>query len=123
LKEKSFVTVVTYPGDHAVDEHQWLEESIGKALILDDVLNEEFLHTILITGPGAEAFMAESAEDLLRSAGESWGTVNVQILGDESELLPGPYAVIGQELWQIHRLYEDTQGAFLVPVKKSQGSK
>ena len=119
MTEHSFSTVISFPQGHPFDD-DWLEKSITKALNLDDVLHEDFLETILLTGPGSEQLSnAQSSGRLLRSVQNKWGVAKIRGLGLQSDLLPGPYIVVGGELWQVLRLYDDTQGAFLVPVRKS----
>ncbi|KAH8588310.1 amidase signature domain-containing protein [Bisporella sp. PMI_857] len=119
LTEYSFVTVICLPQDHPVDA-DWLEAYITKSLKLDDVLHENFLQTILLTGPGTDELPnGQDFKRLLKFHSNAWDIVKIQGIGPQPGLLPGPYIAVGEGLWQVLRLYDDIQGAFLAPVRKS----
>lgn len=66
--------------------------------------------------PGSEL----SAE--VKSLFESWGTKHCLILAEHDYLLPGPQLVVGGRLYQVLRLYDDDQAAFLVSVRPTPQS-
>jgi hypothetical protein len=119
LEENSFATLICVPKDYQ-DDVDWLEKHITHSLESDDVLHINFLQTILLTGPGAEHLSLYG--DSLRSRMshvDTWGILEIRNMGNQDDLLPGPYMVVKGKLWQVLRLYDDTQGAFLAPVRKS----
>ncbi|KUJ13471.1 uncharacterized protein LY89DRAFT_737451 [Mollisia scopiformis] len=119
LTEHSSVTVISLPQGRSIDT-DWLEAHITESLELDDVLREDFLQTILLAGPGTEQLSSiQPFERLTNPQSRTWKIKRIESVGWQSGLLPGPYIVVGDQLWQVLRLYDDTQGAFLAPVRKS----
>ncbi|PQE16360.1 hypothetical protein CJF32_00006229 [Rutstroemia sp. NJR-2017a WRK4] len=88
------------------------------------VLHIKFLQTILLTGPGAKKLSV--CDSILRSRMshvETWGILGIGDMGNQEDPLPGPYIAVNGKLWQVLRLRDDTQGAFLAPVRKSSDGK
>lgn len=93
----------------------WLGAYLSKALRIDDVLRKEFLTTILLTSNDSTTKLElDQGTDLATS-------FDIQSIKHASsqDLIPGPYMIVGGDLWQVLRLYQDLQGAFLAPVRKS----
>lgn len=115
---RSLVTVIPM-GEHKKIERPWLEQYIASCLEDDDVFKLEFLSVLVFVGhrgPGSEV----SAE--VRSLFESWGTKRCMIIAEHKDLLPGPHLVIDGRLYQVLRLYDDVQAAFLVSVRANTQS-
>ena len=74
----------------------------------------EFLSAIIFRGPKhVDLTISPSVKALF----ETWGTLWFKHVVDDLDLLPGPYLVVKESLWQVLRLYDDVQGAFLVSVR------
>ena len=87
----------------------WLEGFIGS----DDVIRREFLESIVFVTSSLpeESVLTPDCQALLESWGSKW-TVR-----HNSDGLAGPFWVAGKGVWQIYRLYDDCQGAFLCSVR------
>jgi hypothetical protein len=113
----SFLTVLEYDQGEKLSA-EWLETCLRQALATDDVLRKEFLTTILING------LPSTEDDLttdLWSSLKVYGTKYLELHRGSQDIIPGPYARQAGSIWQLHRLYNDTQGAFLLPVKQLEG--
>ncbi|KAI4200446.1 MAG: hypothetical protein LQ350_003894 [Teloschistes chrysophthalmus] len=87
----------------------WLKEFFDGSL--DDVSRHEFAKGILLQPNGTAANFSSEAKALLKSWGNSWiKTLAVTVP-------PGPYFYKDNTLWQVLRLFDDHQGAFLVSLR------
>lgn len=114
--DKRYLVAIIPKTEHTKIERPWLERYISSCLSDDDVFQVEFLSVLIFSGhqdPGSGL----SAE--VRSLLESWGTKHYVILAEHEDLLPGPHLVIGGRLYQVLRLYDDDQAAFLISVRES----
>lgn len=86
----------------------------------DDVLRQEFAKGILLQSNRTKVKVSREAEMLLRSWGNAW----IVIFEIADAVHPGPYFYKDNTLWEAIRLYDDTQGAFLISIKptKEKGS-
>jgi hypothetical protein len=92
-------------------EEGWLKELISSYLKTDDVFQAHFLSTVVFTGPSNVDITAGANKFL-----QSLGTTKIDIIDaikSACVLPPGPYLASDQCLFEICRLYEDSQGAFL----------
>lgn len=113
---KALVTILprTYPKFLSKDG---LQSYVEHVLQNDDVWQPEFLASIiLVDGPGNPRENVHNEHDLVRSYGskilslDRWSHhVNL--------LVPGPYLIEDGSLWQVSRLHDDIQGAFMVAVE------
>lgn len=78
-------------------------------------LREFVKDVILLCNNNPSVNLSKEAEKLL----QSWG--NRCIAQGYYELTPGPYYYKDNALWQVMRLYEDYQGAFLISIKPEMG--
>ncbi|KAF7512942.1 hypothetical protein GJ744_012045 [Endocarpon pusillum] len=115
-----FFTVLEYDRRENLNV-EWLESCISQALERDDVLRKEFLTTILINGlPSLPSAKGDFATDV-RSLLTAYETKYLELHCEAQDIAPGPYARKTGSIWQVHRLYNDTHGAFLLPVKQVEG--
>ena len=78
----------------------------------DDVIRREFAKGIIFTAESEDRLPEESRELL-----EAWGNVWMRVGLTDAKLPLGPYFYKDNALWNVARLYDDTQGAFVVAVK------
>lgn len=78
----------------------------------DDVIRREFAKGIIFTAE-SEDQLPEDSRELLKS----WGNVWMKVGLTDSRLPPGPYFYKDNALWNVARLYDDTQGAFVIAVQ------
>ena len=91
----------------------------------DDVFHPEFLANIVLVGDSSGT--AGTVQNV-RSLANSWES-NILSLKSQSDHMmlpiPGPHLIANGSLWQVSRLYDDVQGAFMVavepPVTKEYG--
>lgn len=89
-----------------------IESYIKKWLLLDDVLTDSFLTTLII---GTTENSTQNP--VLDKLGFMFPRIIVsRILGNEINLPSGPYFVRGQSIHQAWRLYEDSLDAFVIPI-------
>lgn len=53
----------------------------------------------------------------VRSLFELWGTKDCVSIAEHRDLLSGPHLAVDRTLYQVLRLYDDVQAAFLVSVR------
>jgi hypothetical protein len=74
-------------------------------------LRIEFLEGIIFVGHASnDVELSPAMHELL----VSWGTKRTKHLADHPAILPDPYIGVEGNLWQVLRLYDDVQGAFLI---------
>lgn len=113
----TFVTVLRYDNEHEQFSAAWLKGKIEQHIQEDDVLQPAFLQTILIAGFPINTLPGLTS-DLLTLL-EMWSIETIKFVERSEDVseLGGPYLLKSDKhLWQIFRLYEATQRAFLVPV-------
>lgn len=92
-------------------EEDWVRNAIAEYQKLDDVFRTDFLNGVIFVGsPKVE--VTHGARKLLHSLGTSW--IELADSSSGSSPLPGLYHVIEKQLYEIWKLYEDSQGAFLI---------
>lgn len=94
-----------------------LQSYVDNVLQHDDVFRTEFLANILLVdGPSTTCATNQTMHDLARSYGSE-----LLLLRSRShhmtQLASGPYLIAEGSLWQVSRLYDDVQGAFMVGVE------
>lgn len=95
-----------------------LESYVDQLTQADDVFQPEFLSGIIFVGADkSEVTITPDVLKLLDLWGTRWTNFVPTESLDEENLLAGPYIVASGWLWQVLRLYDDTQGAFMVSIK------
>ncbi len=92
----------------------WLREALETYRLIDDVFCDDFLSGVIFTRVAGSTSpeISPAANKLLESLGMSWS--DILHSNDEDDVPPpGPYVVVGQQLLEIFRLYDDFQGAFM----------
>ena len=114
--DKPQLATVIPTGSRDCVDTTWLEAYVAECIRTDDVFQVDFLSNIFLlsdSGCQVEPELKEWAQD-------SWGTNSIEVWGeDDGSCPPGPFAVLGEHMYKAHRLYDDTQGAFLIPTKPS----
>ncbi|KAF2007617.1 amidase signature enzyme [Amniculicola lignicola CBS 123094] len=111
-------TLVTVIGNLDLNYHgvssSWLESTLESFLVEDDVITPEFFGTVLLVRKG-------NFDLTFTSVRTRWGTSIVQSVqvheGTQTTLVTGPYLIHYGRLWQVLRLYDDVQKAFLVTLR------
>lgn len=94
-----------------------LQSYIEHVLQHDDVFRTEFLANILLVdGPSTTCATNQTVHDLARSYGSELLSLKSQS-HHKTRLASGPYLIAEGSLWQVSRLYDDVQGAFIVGVE------
>jgi hypothetical protein len=96
----------------------WLQSRITKYKQSDDVFRLEFLESVIFVCEGNfEIDISPSAKNFL----ETLGSKRIHFLAkdsySDSELKPGPHAIVGKHLREVWRLYSDTHGTLLTALK------
>ena len=107
-RKASYVTIISVP---KVVSEAWLA-NILKAYRADDVFHDQFLRGLVLVSTTPSIIITDEAHSLLRIYGNEW----IEIWNSYStERLPaeGPYWTNRTQLFQIFRLYDDAQGAFV----------
>ncbi|KAL8899111.1 MAG: hypothetical protein Q9207_006362 [Kuettlingeria erythrocarpa] len=112
-KPKEDGPVVVIPTEDTLDARLLLEFfDVSK----DDVLRQEFAKGVLLKSNGTNVKVSPKAEMLLSSWGNKW----IERLQTADAVHPGPYFYKDNALWEALRLYDDTQGAFLISTKPTK---
>lgn len=110
MRHGSLLTVI----ETSVSEHDmtssWLEETLENYLSKDDVIKSQFFTTILVT---------TDVNFKTKTIATKWGVLGVfpLRLGDGVQCATGPYIVHYDALWEVRRLYDDVQKAFLITLR------
>ena len=96
----------------------WLQSRIANYRENDDVFQLEFLEGVIFMSKGNhELEISPAAKGYLETLGTKW----IHFLSVESypnsNLKPGPYAVVDDRLREVWRLYSDTNGTLLTALK------
>jgi hypothetical protein len=81
----------------------------------DDVFRTEFFTHILLDEPNTASSINEAVRDLASSYGSK--VLSLTPRAHLAQLALGPYLIAEGSLWQVFRLYDDAQGAFMVGVE------
>lgn len=98
----------------------WMQESVQKYKSTDDVFHEAFLSGVIFHGASEDVEIADNAQDFLSKLGTQW----IQYMPPTSpaqNLLPGPYVLVGNRLRDVWRLFDDTNGAFMMTFRPRKG--
>ena len=115
-RKPSYLTIISTP-EHVSED--WLAKVL-EAYKADDVFHNQFLRGIVLLG-AASSIVNERNRGVLRSYGNEWIEVWESYV---TERLPaeGPYWTNGKQLFQIFRLYDDAQGAFVSSIVPKDGT-
>ena len=81
----------------------------------DDVWTRKFLETVLVNGLRSENVKSTTElESVMKELGIT--CLAFDDFSFEDPLDAGPFLIKDEYLWRVYRLYEDTQGAFILPV-------
>ena len=90
----------------------FLRKTIQTYLETDDVFAQEFLQGIILLGAShSDIVLDDPLVELLREWGNKW--IEVIPPSKASAFAPGPYIVDNQALFQIWKIYDDYNFAFL----------
>lgn len=93
---------------------------VDSLLESDDVLNEDFLtNTVVLPSKAASTAFASAIGSLVQISSTSWQVEHVlhlTKLSAASSIPSGPYVLLGSEMHQVWRLYEDTLDSFVTGV-------
>lgn len=112
--ETSLVTVIPVAVDEALDA-DFLHKRIVEYKSEDDVFHTRFLQGVIFTVELRDKrpkHLPASAVALLKSLENEWYEV-VYKSSHSSVPEPGTYVFLGEKLFEVYRLYDDHQGAFL----------
>lgn len=113
-RPQSLVTVIPVFRQHAPVEEHWLKNFIAKYETCDDVFSNKFLNGVIFIAPSSLEVTPE-ARRLLEFKGNSW--IEILKIKETEVLLPsGPHIIFEQDVFEIRRLYEDSQGAFVTSI-------
>lgn len=114
--DPALVSVVPISNGDTLNE-SWLATYINQALSSDDVTRPEFFNGLLFIG-------AQQSMVICSPLPRPWGTRGIHFLSECSlstvtlaSLTPGPYIIAHNTLWKAHRLFDDSNGAFMVSCK------
>ena len=108
----SFATAIDLRSQLSVTK-EWLQEVIDGYKSSDDAFREAFLRGVIFTGAvEGHVKITRGARKLLRSLGNEWIHI-IDIENVEATPKPGPYIASKQWLFEVWKLYDDVQGAFL----------
>ena len=100
-----------------------LHSYVDHVLWQDDVFRMEFLANILLVDdPDNTGTTNQTVHGLTRYYGSTILSLKPQS-HHLRQLAPGPYLIAEGSLWQVSRLYDDAQGAFMVGVEPSGAEK
>ena len=107
----NLATVISADGIQKIDS-DWLKAYWADIQKTDDVLSKEFFNRSFFVGVN-DLKIAPDTLTLLKE----WGKQGIKSL--QIDIAAGPYVHIENSLWQVMRLYDDVQGAFLIPTRPS----
>jgi hypothetical protein len=111
-------TVVPVDGAQTITS-SWLRNRIEEMQATDDVFNYKFANNILFrcsAGLDSEPLVEDDISHLL----DPEQTCSWQFWKTEDDLSAGPYFLLGSNIHQAFRLYDDSYGAFLYGVLRSR---
>ncbi|OQN95269.1 hypothetical protein B0A48_18566 [Cryoendolithus antarcticus] len=93
--------------------HRWIRDAVQHYLERDDVFNESFLASVIFQGAGEDdVACSEEAREHLRALGNQ----SITFISAPT-LLPGPYAIIDQQLRDVWKLIDDSYGSCMATLK------
>lgn len=113
------MTAIPVSADCVRVKEDWLKKIIAKYEESDDVFHNQFLSGVIFTG-SPNLIVTAGARALLKSMGTVW-IATQDITKSKAVPLPGPYFMFSQYLFEIRRLYDDSQGAFMTSVVPGPG--
>lgn len=108
------MTVIPVDSSCLSIEEDWLRNLTGRFKEEDDVFHTRFLSGVIFTA-SSEIEPTPGANSFLHSIGVTWVEV-MNRTNEDSAPPPGPYYVLENQFFEIWRLHDDTQGAFLTPL-------
>jgi hypothetical protein len=108
------VTVIPVFRQHAPVKEHWLKDVIAQFDRHDDVFRSKFLNGVIFIA-SINLEVTPEARALLKSMGNAW--VEILEVTEVEGLLPsGPHIFFEQDIYEIRRLYDDSQGAFMTSI-------
>lgn len=105
------MTVISLSEECLSVTDDYLRDVITNYKATDDVFCDAFLTGVIFTGP-ANVDITPGANDFLHSMSTTWIEV-MDLRNVTSPPAPGPYFAHGKHIYEIWRLYDDSQGAFM----------
>ena len=96
---------------------EWLQHLIAQSLGEDDVLVAEFLETVLIQGVDEDEIKPIAGLDLVL---REYGILRLGFSKSVQLIPQGPYLRQDGYIWRVCRVYDDTNGAFLLAVDQDE---
>ncbi|CAG8984269.1 hypothetical protein HYALB_00010694 [Hymenoscyphus albidus] len=109
-----YVTIIPLPDDCNSVKEDWLKSIVTKYEEEGDIFSKEFLRGIIFSGAHSVEFAPEATQ-YLHTIGTTWLDMNDNKNCDLSQCA-GPHLIVNGQPFAIWRLYDDSQGAFLIPV-------
>ena len=99
-------------------------DAILERIQLDDVHHPDFLKAIIFTGASEhEIALSPETRDCMTRLGVEWYTFVADAKqGDCSELVPGPHLLSAGKFFQVLKIYEDANEAFLLGLQPRFGN-
>jgi hypothetical protein len=113
-QEFDLATVFTLPKDDKLKvTADYIRQQVNRYNEVDDVFHNAFLATVVLEGTKEDVItITNDAREYLHGLGTQ------RIICTESEnLLPGPYAVVGDQLRDAWKLIDDINGTCMVTLK------
>jgi hypothetical protein len=98
--------------DGQIPDSTWLAAKKSQMLHDDDVFNEEFFKHIILSRASRLSHGASRKENL-----EDGSNTTIHSVSTGVPLKNGPYFAIGSGLFQVFKLYDDPQDAFMFGVQ------
>jgi len=107
------------PEPPALEHSAWINNFVKHGLQQNE-LKQDFVKQILYHDDAQlEASERTPIKSLLQSPTPVWLTLNAHT-DQVHSVRAGPYAIKNRALWQVSKVYDDTQGAFMVAVEPLQ---
>ncbi|KAI1127063.1 amidase signature domain-containing protein [Nemania abortiva] len=116
LRNVGLITVFRVPPDKIPQvSGEWIRSRVERYLAEDDVFNTSFLKTVVFCGLEGDGELSNDASEYLSHLGNE----RVVFLS-KPYLLPGPYACWGEEIRDVWKLVDDSNGTCMATLKPQE---
>lgn len=105
----SLLTVIDVKEETWITE-DWLRQKVMSYRSSDDVFCDAFMIGVVFTQGTRMPKVSAEASDYMKSLGNTWFKITA------ARQSPGPYLTFGGQLFEVYRVYDDTQGAFMTGI-------
>ncbi|KAL8713801.1 MAG: hypothetical protein Q9225_006711 [Loekoesia sp. 1 TL-2023] len=119
-RPRSLATVIDVGNENWITE-DWIRQKLENYRSADDVFCDEFLDGVILIGGTTLLTISRDASHYLKSLGTTWVEIS-DLHAAAPTPGPGPYLASGGQLLEVHRLYDDTQGAFIAGIVPGTGA-